>query len=110
MMISPLQSPDELRKRMQGLYNADEKSYVRYLTERTEVSQESKVRIYSLAKQIIEKVRANKNTTIIDAFMQQYGLSTEEGLALMCLAESLLRIPDDCTIDDMIRDKIARTT
>ncbi|PLC07703.1 UNVERIFIED_ORG: hypothetical protein C0V67_05135, partial [Anaplasma ovis] len=41
---------------------------------------------------------------------QQYGLSTEEGLALMCLAESLLRIPDDCTIDDMIRDKIARTT
>lgn len=110
MMISPLQSPDELRKRMQGLYGADEKSYIRYLTERTEVSQESKVRIYSLAKQVIEKVRANKNTTMIDAFMQQYGLSTEEGVALMCLAESLLRIPDDCTIDDIIRDKITRTT
>ncbi|WP_041651501.1 bifunctional proline dehydrogenase/L-glutamate gamma-semialdehyde dehydrogenase PutA [Anaplasma centrale] len=109
-MISSLQSPNELRKRMQGLYNADEKSYTRYLAERTEVSQESKVRIYSLAKQIIERVRASKSATMIDAFMQQYGLSTEEGLALMCLAESLLRIPDDCTIDDMIRDKIARTT
>ncbi|MDB1135775.1 bifunctional proline dehydrogenase/L-glutamate gamma-semialdehyde dehydrogenase PutA [Candidatus Anaplasma sp. TIGMIC] len=109
-MMSSLQLPDELRKRMQGMYNADEKSYVRYLTERTEISQDSKVRIYNLAKQIIEKVRFSKSATIIDAFIQAYGLSTEEGVALMCLAESLLRIPDDCTIDEMIRDKIARAT
>ena len=109
MMISPLQSPSELRRRMQELYSTDEKSYIRYLTERTEISQDSKIRIYSLAKQIIEKVRAGKSSTIIDAFMQQYGLSTEEGVALMCLAESLLRIPDDCTVDGMIRDKVTRS-
>lgn len=110
MMISSLQVPDELRKRMQGLYNTDEKSYIRYLTEKAEVSQDAKVRIYNLAKQIIEKVRFGKGSTLIDAFMQEYGLSSEEGVALMCLAESLLRIPDECTIDEMIRDKIAGTT
>ncbi|QJC27571.1 bifunctional protein PutA [Anaplasma platys] len=110
MMMSSLQLPDELRRRMQGLYNADERSYIRYLTERSEISPDSRVRIYNLAKQIIEKVRSSKSTTIMDAFMQEYGLSTEEGVALMCLAESLLRIPDGSTIDDMIRDKITRTT
>ena len=110
MMMSSLQLPNELRKRMQGLYNADEKSYVRYFTERAEVSPDSKVRVHNLSKQIIEKVRSGRSSTIIDAFMQEYGLSTEEGVALMCLAESLLRIPDECTIDDMIRDKIACTT
>ena len=110
MMMSSLQLPGELRKRVQGLYNADEKSYVRYLSERAEISQDSKMRIYNLAKQIIEKVRGGNRVSLIDSFMQEYGLSTEEGVALMCLAESLLRIPDECTIDDVIRDKIACAT
>ncbi|MGN7661564.1 MAG: bifunctional proline dehydrogenase/L-glutamate gamma-semialdehyde dehydrogenase PutA [Anaplasma sp.] len=108
-MLSSLQLPGELRKRVQGLYNADERSYVRYLTEKADVPRDAKVRIYNLAKRIIEKVRASRSVNMIDAFMQEYGLSTEEGVALMCLAESLLRIPDECTVDEMIRDKIART-
>ena len=39
--------------------------------------------------------------------MQEYSLSSQEGVALMCLAEALLRIPDDATRDALIRDKIA---
>ena len=42
----------------------------------------------------------------LDAFLEEYGLSNEEGVALMCLAEALLRIPDDETIDELIADKI----
>src|SRR6266851_9352819 len=43
----------------------------------------------------------------LDAFLQEYALSSPEGVALMCLAEALLRIPDSETVDRLIRDKIA---
>lgn len=44
----------------------------------------------------------------LDAFLQEFGLSNQEGIALMCLAEALLRIPDDDTADRLIAEKIAR--
>ncbi len=100
-----VQEPNELRKRLQSLYRADEKSCVRYLVEKVELSADSRNRIYNIAKQLIEKVKHNK-LDIIDSFLQQYSLSNDEGIALMCLAEMLLRIPDDCTIDELIKDKI----
>jgi len=59
----------------------------------------------ALAVQLIEGARAHKASGI-DAFLQQYGLDTEEGIALMCLAEALLRVPDAATADALIRDKI----
>ncbi|MBA4046055.1 MAG: bifunctional proline dehydrogenase/L-glutamate gamma-semialdehyde dehydrogenase [Erythrobacter sp.] len=59
----------------------------------------------SLAIQLIQGARAHKASGI-DAFLQQYGLDTEEGIALMCLAEALLRVPDAATADALIRDKI----
>ncbi|MGL9688638.1 MAG: bifunctional proline dehydrogenase/L-glutamate gamma-semialdehyde dehydrogenase PutA [Wolbachia sp.] len=105
-MISSIQEPNELRKRLQGFYRTDEKSCVRYLVEKVELSADSKNRIYNIAKQVVEKIKGNK-LDIIDSFMQQYSLSNDEGIALMCLAESLLRIPDDYTIDELIKDKIA---
>jgi RHH-type proline utilization regulon transcriptional repressor/proline dehydrogenase/delta 1-pyrroline-5-carboxylate dehydrogenase len=58
-----------------------------------------------LAVQLIEGARAHKASGI-DAFLQQYGLDTEEGIALMCLAEALLRVPDAATADALIKDKI----
>ena len=48
-----------------------------------------------------------KLKTLLDAFLQEYGLETEEGVALMCLAESLLRVPDGGTRDDLIADKLS---
>ena len=56
---------------------------------------------------IIKYCRTNKNKrTKLDAFMEQYGLSNSEGIALMCLAESLMRIPDNPTRDALINEKL----
>ncbi len=58
-----------------------------------------------IAGQLIEGARAQKASGL-DAFLQTYGLDTEEGIALMCLAEALLRVPDAATADALIKDKI----
>jgi RHH-type proline utilization regulon transcriptional repressor/proline dehydrogenase/delta 1-pyrroline-5-carboxylate dehydrogenase len=60
----------------------------------------------ALAARLIEGARATKAGGL-DAFLVTYGLGTEEGIALMCLAEALLRVPDEETADALIRDKLA---
>ncbi len=105
-MISSIQEPNELRKRLQGFYRTDERNCMRYLVEKIELSADSRNRIYNIAKQVIEKIKGSK-LGIIDSFMQQYSFSNDEGVALMCIVESLLRIPDDYTINQLIKDKIA---
>lgn len=57
------------------------------------------------AVRLIEGARRRKASGL-DAFLQQFGLATEEGIALMCLAEALLRVPDARTADALIRDTI----
>ena len=52
-------------------------------------------------------VRRSSDVQMMETFLSEYGLSTGEGVALMCLAEALLRVPDAETIDDLIQDKIA---
>ncbi|RJY10359.1 bifunctional proline dehydrogenase/L-glutamate gamma-semialdehyde dehydrogenase PutA [Aurantiacibacter aquimixticola] len=59
-----------------------------------------------LAARLIEGAR-KRTSKGLDAFMATYGLNTEEGIALMCLAEALLRVPDEQTADALIRDKLA---
>ncbi len=56
---------------------------------------------------LVEKVRAGLSTGMLESFLSEYSLSTTEGIALMCLAEALLRVPDTATADDLIEDKIA---
>ena len=51
---------------------------------------------------------AQKGHAGVESFLQQYDLSTQEGVLLMCVAEALLRIPDAATADELIRDKLAR--
>ena len=58
------------------------------------------------AVDLVERARKRKASGL-DAFLQQYGLATDEGIALMCLAEALLRVPDSRTADALIRDKIS---
>jgi len=59
-----------------------------------------------LSASLIEGARARKAGGL-DAFLQTYGLGTDEGIALMCLAEALLRVPDAATADALIHDKLA---
>jgi RHH-type proline utilization regulon transcriptional repressor/proline dehydrogenase/delta 1-pyrroline-5-carboxylate dehydrogenase len=59
------------------------------------------------ARTLIEQLRAKKSRGGVQALVQEYALSSQEGVALLCLAEALLRIPDAATRDALIRDKIA---
>src|SRR5205085_2103610 len=60
----------------------------------------------AIAKALVKGVRAQKPSGI-DAFMHAYDLGSDEGVAMMCLAEALLRIPDSHTADELIADKLA---
>ena len=61
------------------------------------------------ASEIIQLCRKNKSDrTMLDAFLNEYGLDNQEGVALMCLAESVLRIPDKKTRDLIISEKQLR--
>ncbi len=60
-----------------------------------------------LAKGLRERKGAGGREGLVQGLMQEYALSSQEGIALMCLAEALLRIPDTATRDALIRDKIA---
>jgi RHH-type proline utilization regulon transcriptional repressor/proline dehydrogenase/delta 1-pyrroline-5-carboxylate dehydrogenase len=63
----------------------------------------------ALARKLVTKVRAQRsNASGVDALMHEFSLSSEEGVALMCLAEALLRIPDSATADRLIADKISK--
>ena len=64
-------------------------------------------RITAEAIGLVEAVRGAANPGLMEVFLAEYGLSTDEGVALMCLAEALLRVPDAETIDALIEDKIA---
>ena len=65
-------------------------------------------RIDATARALVTEVRgARHRPGGIDAFLQEYGLSTQEGVMLMCIAEALLRVPDAETMDALIEDKIA---
>ncbi|MEM6712918.1 MAG: bifunctional proline dehydrogenase/L-glutamate gamma-semialdehyde dehydrogenase PutA [Pseudomonadota bacterium] len=63
--------------------------------------------IVDQATALVEKIRSAANPGLMEVFLAEYGLSTDEGVALMCLAEALLRVPDPTTIDALIEDKIA---
>ncbi|MEL6765820.1 MAG: bifunctional proline dehydrogenase/L-glutamate gamma-semialdehyde dehydrogenase PutA [Pseudomonadota bacterium] len=63
--------------------------------------------IASDAAGLVRAVRGVGSPGLMQSFLTEYGLSTREGVALMCLAEALLRVPDEETIDALIEDKIA---
>ena len=60
----------------------------------------------AMARSLVKAVRRHKPSGI-DAFMQAYDLGSDEGIAMMCLAEALLRIPDAETADELIADKLS---
>jgi RHH-type proline utilization regulon transcriptional repressor/proline dehydrogenase/delta 1-pyrroline-5-carboxylate dehydrogenase len=62
-----------------------------------------------LARQLVQAVRAKRShASGVDALMHEFSLSSQEGIALMCVAEALLRIPDEDTAKRLIADKILR--
>jgi RHH-type proline utilization regulon transcriptional repressor/proline dehydrogenase/delta 1-pyrroline-5-carboxylate dehydrogenase len=85
----------------------DETRLVGGLSERAIYTGEERRRIAGLARRLVANVRADQQTHGgLDAFLNEYGLTSEEGVILMCLAEALLRIPDAETADALIAEKI----
>ncbi|MCH6548917.1 MAG: bifunctional proline dehydrogenase/L-glutamate gamma-semialdehyde dehydrogenase PutA [Proteobacteria bacterium] len=88
-------------------YLADEESLVNELIEIADAGQSARTKIQGTAANLVRAVRRQAaQEGGIDAFLQQYDLSSEEGVLLMCIAEALLRIPDADTADRLIADKI----
>lgn len=56
---------------------------------------------------VIQSRERSDESGTLDAFLREFGLSNSEGIALMCLAEALLRVPDDLTLDALIAEKIS---
>jgi len=89
------------------LYLADEASLVRELADAADAGSAGRKKIQATAAQLVIAVRKNSKTDGgIEAFLQQYDLSSAEGVLLMCIAEALLRIPDADTADRLIADKV----
>ncbi len=87
---------------------ADETRLLDRLIERAVFSEDERRRSSDIARRLVHAARANRGKHAgIDAFMREYGLSSEEGVILMCIAEALLRIPDVDTADELIAEKIA---
>jgi RHH-type proline utilization regulon transcriptional repressor/proline dehydrogenase/delta 1-pyrroline-5-carboxylate dehydrogenase len=64
-------------------------------------------RTEAMATRFVEHLRKDARPALMEVFLAEFGLNTDEGVALMCLAEALLRVPDAETMDALIEDKIA---
>ena len=89
-------------------YRADETRRVETLLAQAPFDGAAERRVAAKARELALKVREDRaSASRVDAFLREYALSSVEGVALMCLAEALLRIPDGVTADRLIREKLA---
>jgi RHH-type proline utilization regulon transcriptional repressor/proline dehydrogenase/delta 1-pyrroline-5-carboxylate dehydrogenase len=98
-----------LRDAIDSATRRDERECVRALLPLAHAAQPRQGAIRDLARRLVSEVRAERaRAGGVDALMHEFSLDSSEGVALMCLAEALIRIPDPETADRLIRDKIAR--
>lgn len=91
---------------IRALHVADEANVLSALVSSANIDYGMRRNIQDRAVSLIERMRSSGNPGLMELFLAEYGLSTNEGIALMCLAEALLRVPDPGTIDELIEDKI----
>jgi RHH-type transcriptional regulator, proline utilization regulon repressor / proline dehydrogenase / delta 1-pyrroline-5-carboxylate dehydrogenase len=99
--------PTPLRAAVRAAARCDEGAAATAILAAAELPAAARERIAATARRLVAAVRRErlaKGGT--DAFLHEYALSSHEGVALMCLAEALLRIPDADTVDRLIRDKL----
>jgi RHH-type proline utilization regulon transcriptional repressor/proline dehydrogenase/delta 1-pyrroline-5-carboxylate dehydrogenase len=105
----PADALTSLRDKIAAAYRADEAQVVRARIEEARISAEELAPMQALATRLAEGVRAERTKAGgVDALMLEFSLDSREGVALMCLAEALLRVPDAATRDRLIRDKISK--
>lgn len=101
------QQRGSLRQAISEAWLKDETEAVRSLLERADTPNDRRVAVVERAGQLVTALRkAAEKQSSLDAFMQEYDLSSQEGVLLMCVAEALLRIPDSLTAERLIEDKL----
>ncbi|MEN8841421.1 MAG: bifunctional proline dehydrogenase/L-glutamate gamma-semialdehyde dehydrogenase PutA [Octadecabacter sp.] len=103
----PKNSASRLRADIDTAYLHDEADAVKALVAAANLSDADRAAIAANGADLVRQIRAASDPGLMEVFLAEYGLSTDEGIALMCLAEALLRVPDADTIDALIEDKIA---
>ena len=99
--------PGALRAAITHAWLKDEAEHVHELLEQARLPAAEQAKVQAVAADLVSRVRARaQDQGAIEAFMRQYDLGSEEGVLLMCVAEALLRIPDQDTADKLIRDKL----
>jgi RHH-type proline utilization regulon transcriptional repressor/proline dehydrogenase/delta 1-pyrroline-5-carboxylate dehydrogenase len=96
-----------LRARIDATILAPEAPLLAALTETAALQPADRAAITAHGAALVRDIRAASHPGLMEVFLAEYGLSTDEGIALMCLAEALLRVPDGATMDALIEDKIA---
>ncbi len=100
-------APAPLRAAITAGWVRDEAEHVRELLTAARQPETDRAEIQATAADLVRRVRTRaQDQGAIEAFMRQYDLGSEEGVLLMCVAEALLRIPDQDTADKLIRDKL----
>ncbi|MDX6750213.1 bifunctional proline dehydrogenase/L-glutamate gamma-semialdehyde dehydrogenase PutA [Geminicoccaceae bacterium 1502E] len=94
------------RARVRELGFADESERVRALLAELELVPARRQAVASRAAEVVGALREVADPGLMERFLAEYGLGTEEGIALMCLAEAYLRTPDARSLDALISDKI----
>ncbi len=104
-----IQAASTLRQAITEVYRRDETASVNWLLENMQTHPAAVSKINTLAHELVSSVRQKRTRASgVDALMHEFSLSSEEGVALMCMAEALLRIPDSQTADRLIADKISK--
>ncbi len=107
MLCSSFPQLDNKRQAILDSYRLEEKICLEHLLPEAQLDEESEKQVEKQASEWITEIRKQRlNSHGVDAFLSLYALSSEEGIALMCLAEALLRVPDKETIELLIRDKL----
>ena len=107
ILSNSLPAADPTRAALAAAYRMDETARVEELLAELDLPADQLDRIAEAARRLVAEVRQRRvGTGGIDAFLNEYELSSREGVVLMCLAEALLRIPDADTADRLIRDKL----
>lgn len=97
-----------MRQRLCAAYRMDEQQALIELLPQAALSDEQNANITEFAEKLVIDLRKRRSGRAgLDNFLLEYDLTSEEGAALMCLAEALLRVPDNPTIEKLIADKIA---
>ncbi|PID44133.1 MAG: bifunctional proline dehydrogenase/L-glutamate gamma-semialdehyde dehydrogenase, partial [Proteobacteria bacterium] len=102
-----MSSLNTIRQNIRANELADEAQVLQNLMQSASIEPAIREKIVVRATKLVEDIRRSDKPGLMEAFLAEYGLSTDEGVALMCLAEALLRVPDADTMDALIEDKIA---